>query len=142
MSIATKITKQYMRYVDFVFQTLMIITGIVVLVLTYLDPNWPAAIFWIQLILGPWQVMSSLISIISESFSNKEKKLYLILSSCYLLGVYISFNSTLAFFSGTMLTVLLTLPAWTLAFYYYFITWKYTFPRKRKRGSFLPNLGF
>jgi hypothetical protein len=131
-----------MRYIDFVFQTLLIIAGAVMLVATYYDLNWPVIILWIQLILGPWQVMSSLISIITESFFNKEKRLHLILSACYLLGLYISFNTTLPFFSGTVLTVLLTVPAWILAIYYYIITWKYTFPRKRKRGSFLPNLGF
>jgi hypothetical protein len=131
-----------MRYIDFIIQTLLILGGVVILIFTHDDLNWPTQILFIQLILGFWQVLRSIILVIHGRRLHKERRLHLTLCACYLLGLYIVFNSTLPLFSEAIIQVLLIMPAWILAFYYYFITVKYTFPRRRKSKGFLPNLGF
>jgi hypothetical protein len=131
-----------MRYIDFIIQTLLILSGVVILIFTYDDSNWPSQILYVQLIPGLWQVLGSIISVIHGRHLHKEKRLHLNLCPCYLLGLYIVFNSTLLLFSEAVIQTLLIIPAWMLVFYNYFITVRHTFPRRGKAKAFSLTLDF
>lgn len=102
------------------------------------------AVLVAQLVLGPWQYLGSLISVVVKAPSAKQKRIHLIVSTIYLLMLYLG---TLKHFHGIsfpgeVIALTLTVPAWALGIYYYIITWRWTFPKIKRRGSFLPHLSF
>jgi hypothetical protein len=134
-----------MRYLDLVIQSLIFIFGITALIWFSGDSAWPVnALLIAQLILGPWQMLSSFASAILRAGFHKAKRLHLIVSTIYLITLYVFFNWSPPIFNhnDVIPKILLTVPAWSLAFFYYIVTWKWVLTHKRKRGSFLPNLSF
>jgi hypothetical protein len=133
-----------MRYVDLTIQTLIMLFALGFLIYTYGEGDWPMSILIAQMILGPWQMTSSFVSIIAKADLWKSKRIHFLISCCYLLFIYACVNVTIPELkpSGIIFGLLLTIPAWSLALFYYVITWSTVFPRKKNRGSFLPNLSF
>jgi hypothetical protein len=130
-----------MRYIDFSMQTLIAIAGIGFFIVTLSSSNWLITIYVIQLILGAWQFISAIVSVIKHSPYWRLKSAYLLLSLVYLLFL-LMVKHPVATTSSVYTILFLTLPAWTLALVYYGITIKETFNRRRNRGGFLPNLSF
>lgn len=132
-----------MRFIDLIAQTLILIYGALLLVFMHADQSWPIGpILMTQLVLGPWQMTSSVISVIARTNFHKAKRWHCIGASIYLVILYLIFNTALFQFEQVNGTFMLTIPAWTFALYYYVITWKGALPGKRHGGSFLPHLSF
>ena len=130
-----------MKYLDYGTQTIIFTFGIVSLLISWaqLSPG----ILYAQLLLGVWQMISSIVSVITKAPLYRKKRLHLLLAAFYLMALYaygqISPGMPHAqFFFGFIFTV----PAWALAIFYYIITCQWVFARKKKRGNFLPNLSF
>ncbi len=129
-----------MKYLDVIVQTLIILLGLVVVIMSFVlqESDWMFSILYAQLLLGPWQMLSSIVSVIVKAPLYKAKQYHLILSSIYLvvlmiIGISLPMLASIAF--------LLILP-WALAIYYYVLSWKTIFPSTKRNGSFLPNLSF
>lgn len=133
-----------MRYIDWLAQTLILITGVVLVIFDLHRSDPIPGILIAQLMLGPWQLASSAISVIRKSNLWKYKRIHLLLASCYLILIYVFAHSTISVFENSRIAWLLflTIPSMSLAAYYYFLTWKSTFISTTKRGSFLPNINF
>lgn len=125
-----------MRYLDLITQTLVIsITAIVAL---FGGADLIYAILLAQLVLGPWQLLSSFVSVVLKSNQYKLKALHLLISFTYLVVLHKGRDQ----FPGTFYMLLLTIPAWSLALYYYFLTAIEVFRRPGGGGKFLPHLSF
>jgi hypothetical protein len=131
-----------MKYLDLAIQTIIFIFGIVMLLVSWGEADWPFAILYAQALLGPWQMISSIVSVIAKAPLYKKKKLHLLLAAIYLMVLYVCGNMSFVSISGRFFSLLLTVPAWALAIFYFILTWKWVFPRIRKGGNFLPNLSF
>lgn len=132
-----------MKYVDFAIQTSILLLTIL-LVVSYGEHDWLLAVLYAQMVLGPWQYISSLISVITKAPFFKQKRIHLIVSTVYLLLLYLGTleNFHGINFPGELILPVLTIPAWTLGLYYFSITWRWTFLSTKKRSSFLPHLNF
>ena len=128
-----------MRYIDLIVQTILIVGGITwaIVELALSDSMFPILVT--QFCLGIWQMFSCFISIIFQGTVWRSKARYFVAALLYLALLAILFTSDVLD-SAVMTGVLLIVPAWLLAFYYYFLTWKSVLPQKR--GGFLPNLSF
>ena|SRR5689334_7136940 len=130
-----------MKYIDFGIQTLIFgFTG-VLLGASFNEPGWPMAVLYGQLLMGPWQFFSSLISVASRAEFYKAKRIHLWTSIACLLMLWVGSNlehSTLE----TLASFFLIVPAWILAFHYYAITIKWTFYPRKASSGFLRNLSF
>ena len=125
-----------MRYLDFVTQTLVIFITVIVALFGRADLIY--AILFAQLVLGAWQIMSSFVSVVIKSNQYKLKALHLLISFTYLVVLYKSRDQ----FPETFYMLLITMPAWSLALYYYFLTTIEVFRRPGSGGKFLPHLSF
>lgn len=134
-----------MKYLDLIIQTLIFIFGITVLIWFSDEAAWPVnALLIVQMVLGPWQMLSSFASVVLQAGFHKVKRIHLGVSIIYLAVLYVYFYKSPPFFNhaGIVAKLLLTVPAWTLAFFYYIVTWKWVLRGRKKRGSFLPHLSF
>jgi hypothetical protein len=133
-----------MRYLNFSIQALLIATEIILALFAFTERDVISLFLIGQLILGIWQYGGSLVLFIMRSGDRHKLKPYLILSSCYLflLSIFNYLFGTEKWFYGTDLNLLMIIiPSWVLAGYYFFITFKRTFP-KRERGKFLRHVSF
>jgi hypothetical protein len=135
----------YGKYIDLVVQSLCIVIAsfIVVAVIIASNPHdrdWPLAILFIQMILGPWQFIGSLVSVFRRTKSRKLKSIHLLASLLYL-TVLIPLVQV-DFANKHTRLLLLTIPAWILAIGYYSITWRGILKRSERGKGFLPHLGF
>jgi len=128
-----------MKYIDFGIQTLIFGFAVVLLITSLGESGWLLSILYAQLLMGPWQFFSSLISVVARAEFHEAKRIHLVISIVYLVLLWgvINVGST----SEQWVRVFWTVPAWTLAIYYYFITCQWTFQTK-PRGSFLRHLNF
>lgn len=134
-----------MRYVDFTVQTLLILLGLGLLVFTWGDSDWPSAMMAAQMFLGPWQVLSSIIGVAFRGAANKRKRIHLLLSALYFVILFgaLWVGSEYQYRCSDVMTsfYMIALP-WSLALYYYLITWRIVFPNNKKTSSFLPHINF
>jgi hypothetical protein len=123
-----------MRYIDFMAQTLFILFGIWLLIYGW---NIPYPVVLAQLLLGPWQVISCFIGLASSDKARKQRYIYFIVTTVYLIvlgaAVFIQLVTSYGV-SDFVIRFYLTLPPWILAFYYYLITWRIAFPADKKSG--------
>jgi hypothetical protein len=127
-----------MKYVDLTIQTLLFIFAIVLLILSFGEgTEWYFVVLYAQMLLGPWQLLGSLASILLKTRHYRLKIVHQVLSWIVLLVLYSMGRS-----SGDMPhpAFLIVVP-WMLAFYYYFITWNEVVGNQT-RGKFLPHLSF
>jgi hypothetical protein len=126
-----------MKYVDLVVQTILIILGIVAVFTDRMG------VLMVQMVLGPWQMISCSVSLIAKGPEFKHKRIHFILSCVYLVVFFASGVMTKGSqFSKELMFFLLILPPWSLAVYYYLSTIRVAFPRHRKTSSFLPHINF
>jgi hypothetical protein len=118
-----------MKYIDTIGQTaLLFLTGMMVIAYSW------SGLMYGQLFIGIWQMISSIVSVIAGTPHKSLRRIHLLLATTYLLLLYVGFITSHQF-------LLLTVPPWTLALYYYGITWKW-FLSNPKKGNFLPNISF
>ncbi|MBT1685306.1 hypothetical protein [Dawidia soli] len=135
----------YWKYIDLVVQSLCILVALVVLTAVAIESNphdgdWPLAILFIQLFLGPWQLIGSLASVFRKTKFSKPKSIHLLASLLYLAVLILLFQADIA--NRRTLLLFTTIPAWILALGYYSITWYEVLKRSERGKGFLPHLGF
>jgi len=125
------------KHIDFAAQTCIILLTGVGLAFSH-GRNLLLMLLIAQLLLGPWQMLSSLLSVTDGTAYHKLKALHLVLSGFYLIVVF----GTYRIIDEKYTRLLLTLPAWVLGFYYYFINSLEVLRKPRKGGKFLPHTSF
>jgi hypothetical protein len=129
-----------MRYLDFIGQSLIILFFAGWAAIELVSFRTPVLIILMaQLVLGPWQMLSSLFSVLTESPFHRLKIVHFLVAIIYLLILVILSGARVP---ENILVIAATVPAWTLAFYYYHLTWRWAFMKTTKSGSFLPNIFF
>ncbi|HEY8936691.1 MAG TPA: hypothetical protein VIM65_15790 [Cyclobacteriaceae bacterium] len=130
-----------MKRFDFLVQTMLILLGLILGLTSSVNKEFFGMILLIQLLLGPWQIISALFYIGLKTSFKKGRQWHLIISSFYLIIIYALAN----YFKRPdplMIKIALTIIPWSLALLYYYITWRTTFPKQEKSSSFLPHLNF
>jgi hypothetical protein len=135
-----KVKAEHMRFANIIFQTILILTVILLLALRPLDTSTLILVWCIQLFLGPLQVIRALIDVIHRLEYWKWKLYYLI---CCVVYIFLILPILLfqIHISQRVIEIALTAPAWFLALNSYALTiLSKFFPNKR--SSFLPHLSF
>lgn len=133
------------RYIDYTLQTLLFLAAIATLVTAAFAPDTIAVIMIVQFFMGIWQVLSCVFSLILYPNQNNSRRNHIVMAALYVLSLFVFpalLNHDLSIFPEWLIIVYATVPAWSLALYYYWITFTHTFPNRIKRGSFLPNISF
>jgi len=128
-----------MKYIDFSVQSILFVAVLVVIMANIVGNDAVRVVVWMQLLVGTWQLLSSVISVGMRSRLYKLKAIHLIICALYLAVLFI-----LPFrrFTASTTLIVLMAPAWTLAIYYYMVTSLATFQRPSRQGSFLPHTSF
>jgi len=126
-----------MKYIDFGIQTIIFIFALGLLGITIANRESLMAILYAQLLLGPWQLLSSLISVCSRSDFHKEKRIHLFTSIGYLIVLFSDPD-----LPSELVAYLYTIPAWLLAIYYYYLTYQWAFRLQKSNGGFLRHINF
>jgi len=134
-----------MKYIDFGIQTLIFGFAVVLLIMGITEQDWLIYVFLAQLFMGPWQFFSSLISVLVSAELHREKRVHLVLSSIYLAALFV--GSTIGQtieqnLSKEAVLLLVIVPPWLLAGYYYFLTYTWAFRLQRHAGTFLRHINF
>lgn len=137
---------RFVKYVDLIVQTLCIGLAVLLLLTALMghdpaDTDWAMSVLYAQMILGPWQMLSSGISIFTWAPLRRMKIIHFVIAVGYILSLML-LSSLEAVRSETFLNWFITIPAWILALYYYFLTWCWVTRANTRHGSFLPHLGF
>ena len=127
------------KYIDFSVQSLMFVAVLVILLGQIGGSDAILLVLWMQLLVGPWQVISSLISIGLRRRMYRLKAAHLVASAIYLTGLL---TSPLRQLGESETLIILMVPAWTLAVFYYVLTILATFQRPARQSSFLPHTSF
>jgi predicted membrane channel-forming protein YqfA (hemolysin III family) len=128
-----------MKYIDFSAQTILFVATIVILIATFGQSDWPMTILVMQLLIGPWQILSALVLIVAKTRFKKPRVLYLLTSAVYLAALPVI--ATLKM-DRVFMSLLFMGPAWSLAIFYYALTYVTLFKKPSRNGSFLPHLSF
>lgn len=124
-----------MKYIDFIGQTVLLVATLILAV-----AFGGSGILIGQFFLGAMQMLSSVISVITNAPFRKKKLIHLVSALIYLTLVALIFTNKI-FASSSISVVLMMIPAWGLAIYYYVITWIWAFS-ETNRSRFLPNISF
>lgn len=133
--------KTIIKYFDWAGQTLLVLAGIIVMISNLDRSSGIFIVFWVQLVLGPWQILSAIVWTIWGAPHQESRKQYLIaaLSWSFLLiflsNVHPIFNQQAEIVIGAIII------PWILAVYYYRIVCRSTFIKQSGKG-FLPHLQF
>jgi hypothetical protein len=130
-----------MKYFDFAIQTLLMLIAVTLLASTFHESDCPLNILIVQLFLGPWQLLSSLFSVLAKSRLYMRKRAHLLLSLAYLVIIWMA-NDYTDPFPKWVLNFALIVPAWCLALYYYYLSYHAAFDEGRKGSSFLRHISF
>ena len=128
-----------MKYIDFWAQSLMLIVVLGILVARVGGKDTVLMVLWMQLLVGPWQVTSSILSVGFRGPFYKLKAVHLVVSAIYL---SILFASPVHELPREASLIVVMVPAWTLAIYYYVITALVVFYKQSRQSSFLPHTSF
>jgi hypothetical protein len=139
-------------YIDFAGQTILMMglllsLGAAIMGVKY--DEWLFLLLCAQMYLGPWQMLSCLISILIKSHGYKQKRIHFVIAILYLitlmLGLWFGSQGALLFEDETLRIagiLALTIPSWVLGIYYYVLTWHIAFPTYKSHSSFLPHTNF
>ena len=133
-----------MKYIDLIAQSLLLAFGAASALYSIHDEKWVMVILMAQFYIGVWQLASSIISLLFDPILRNAKRLHFILSLGYLLSLAVmvvpKIMSSQA--AGLFDKLFMTIPAWSLAIFYYFLTWKRILFTRKKSGSFLRHVSF
>ena len=125
-----------MRLLDFIAQTGLAVLTVVTLIAGIFYGHLLDLFFIGQFVLCTWQIASCIIHLVTDVRGNQARRKHLLLWIVYTIAILV-----LGLTPQVIAAFLYTIPAWSLAVYYYVITCKTTFP-KTGRGKFLPHLSF
>jgi CDP-diglyceride synthetase len=117
-----------MKYVDITIQTIILFLTATMMTMY----SWSGLMYG-QLFIGIWQMISSVVSVSAGTPNKNLRRIHLLLATIYLILLAIGFRNHEF--------ILLTVPPWMLAFFYYTITWKWVLS-DQKKGKFLRNISF
>lgn len=123
-----------MKYIDLTIQTLLFLAAIILVGMYFGQHEGAAIILLPQMFLGPWQLMGSLASVLLRTREYELKVPHLAISWIYIVVLVVASRAHVPM-------MLLTVPAWMLATYYYVVTWKVVL-HPTHGGKFLPHLSF
>lgn len=127
-----------MRYFDLIGQTLIILVfGTMAVCLAIQNEAPMYAILYGALFLGPWQMFSCFIALVTRMPFFRPRLIHFVTAAIFLLLMV-----PLAQYSSASISVgaiIVDVPA-ILAWFYYYITWRWVLIPKRKTGKFLPNV--
>ena len=139
-------------YIDFIGQTIFmtgLLLGLGIAASGVKYDVWLMILLWAQMYLGPWQMLSCLVSILIKGKGHAQKRIHFVISILYLtilaLGLWGGSQGALPFSDETLRIagiLALTIPSWILGTYYYMLTWRIVFPNYKKHSSFLPHTNF
>jgi hypothetical protein len=124
-----------MKYIDFIGQAVLLVC-----LLAFVAASGITGVFLGQLLLGTWQMLSSIVSVISNAPFRKKKIIHLVSSAAYLALLFFIYSNKF-FATVPMAIVVMMVPAWILALYYFSITWTWALASSKK-SKFLPNISF
>ena len=124
-----------MKYIDFIGQTVLLMATLILAV-----AFGGSGILIVQFFLGAMQMLSSFISVITDVPFRKKKLIHL-LSALIYLAILVFIFTNKVFDQSSIAIIVMMLPAWALAFYYYAITWTWALSGTN-RSKFLPNISF
>lgn len=127
-----------MKYIDFSVHSLMFMALLIIVAANIGDDVAPSLVS-MQLTVGSWQLLSSLISVWLRARLYKLKTIHLVVSVIYTSILFIIPFQEL---SRTVALMILMVPAWSLAVFYYAITCFATFQNTGRQSSFLPHTSF
>ena len=128
-----------MKYIDFSVQSILLVAVLVVFIANIGGSDAVRVVLWMQLLVGPWQLLSSVIAVGMRSRLYKLKATHLIISALYLAVLFVL---PIQRFTTSTMVIILMAPAWTLALYYYVLTSLATFQKTARQSSFLPHTSF
>lgn len=123
-----------MKYIDIVVQTVLFLWALGVLIFTFGQAGYPYDLLFPQMLLGPWQLIGSLIILVRRTKHYKLLVPYHIISWGVVLALaspHVPRQDSLLLFGAP----------WVLATYYYAVSWKMLLA-KQDKGKFLPHLSF
>jgi hypothetical protein len=124
-----------MKYIDFIGQSVLLVATLILAV-----AFGGSGILIGQLFLGAMQMLSSAVSILTHAPFRKKKLIHMISALIYLASLALIFASKI-FAQTPIAVILMMIPAWVLALYYYTITWNWALS-ETNRSKFLPNISF
>ena len=124
-----------MRHIDFYAQTGILIGTLVLLALFS-----GYGLLLGQAVLGGWQVLSCIISVVFFQEFRKAKLWHLSISCVVVITFYLS-DGHPSLLNDFVFLLLVMLPSWGLAIYYFVITWRWH-SATGNRSKFLPNISF
>jgi hypothetical protein len=133
-----------MKYIDFGIQTLLLALFLVASIIGIFESEAIGAVIlaamYVAMFLGPWQMLSSFLSIVLKSQYHKLKRIHFFSSLLYfiLLSFFIQLKPD---FPDWLISILSVIPVVALALFYYSLTWRWMF-HTESRSSFLPNTNF
>jgi hypothetical protein len=139
---------KYLKSIDFAGQTIIWLGllggGLVIL----FAGGGLGTFFYIGLIaqffMGCWQMISSALFMVMCAEHFKLRSVHFVSGVCCLGAIALSAwvdKELHSFASSTLLIITGVVAPWSLAIYYYSITWRWMFPQKSS-GKFLPHISF
>ena len=129
-----------MRYFDLMIQSTLILLSFVFGVTFLAGFKTCPHFLEVQFLLAAWQFVPTLTIALFRRIPAAKKR-YLRITSAHLCLLMVFAFMPQVRVAYTFMQMYLLLPFWSLATYYYVITWRTTFPRNRN-GKFLPHLSF
>lgn len=133
--------KTIIKYIDWAGQTLLMLAGIIAIVSNLDQSTGVFIVMWVQLVLGPWQVLSAIVWTVWGMPHQESRQRYLIAALGWIfLLIFLSdahpvLNEQIIIIIGAIII------PWVLALYYYRIVCQSTFVKVSGKG-FLPHLQF
>jgi hypothetical protein len=124
-----------MKYIDFIVQTLLLVATLILA--TVLGGT---GILLGQFIFGVWQMLSSVISVSTNTPFRKMKIIHLTVSTGYV-GILLVLYSNSIFATNSIALIIAMALAWVIGFFYYGLTYAWA-NADSKRSKFLPNISF
>ncbi len=131
-----------MKKLDVMVQGMMIAPAIMFFVLALVHPGFLMYILLIQLVLGPYQLLSAIIRLIMRTrVQAKAKKLLIYYWVAAIISlIAIGLGKPLLDAVSMVWIIILVASPWCIAGFYFYISWIDTYGKPEVRSKFLPNI--
>lgn len=134
---------KYLKFIDCSGQSLLLAGGLVAVGLTLFSPGWFILILYLQLVLGPWQIISAIVHLLTRHPNRRAILYYLQATAVYFLvgWGWVVFMDAFPVHRMIIMTYLTVIPG-GLALYLYRLLWADYLRGYRPSGKFLRHLQF
>lgn len=134
-----------MKYVDFAFQTIILLLVLLSFMAGLAEDGTLGAgglaSMYAAMLIGPWQLVSSALSLFAKAPYAKLKRIHLVLSFAYFAAMALLLGFLLPWTPEWLKNTILFVPPVILSLYYYFLTWIWVF-QSQARSKFLPHINY